>query len=184
MEWKVIPNTNGKYEASEDGDIRNSETKRILKKQINMHGYYILTLRIIPNEQLNVRVHRLVAETFLGDSNGRIINHKDGNKLNNNIYNLEWISSGENNKHAYDIGLKTPNMDSVIKSGENHYRSTITEEIVLEILKIHDEEGLGCRKIAKRLNISHGVVNGILIGKTWKDVVKKYKNNLKITIDK
>ena len=52
-------------------------------------------------------IHKLVAEYFLENPNNYYcVNHKDGNKLNNNIENLEWCTISENTKHAYDLGLK------------------------------------------------------------------------------
>ena len=64
-----------------------------------------------------------------------------------------------------------------IKRGVNHYRASVTEEQVIKILKYHYKTGFGCRKIGKIFNVSHGVVDAILRGKTWKyvdrDIIKK-----------
>jgi predicted transcriptional regulator len=174
--WKPIKSTNGKYEASNKGEIRNARTQKVLKTFINVNGYMTLTLRPEPNKQINARVHKLVTEAFLGDANGLYVNHKDGNKLNNNISNLEYVTASVNNQHALDNGLRhTANMKEIAVRGEQHYNSRITEDIVFQILDIYYSEKIGCRKIAKRLNISHGTVDSILVGKSWKDSVKKYK---------
>ena len=161
--WKPIPSTNGKYEASSYGRIRNTKTQKVLKVQENKHGYYILTLRIIPKVQSNARVHRLVAEAFLGECpEGYVVNHKDGNKYNNNIENLEYVTSSENNYHAIRTGLRKPNTSQIGKHGEEAGAAKITEEQAIEILKEHYRTGDGYRKIGKRLGISRGIVQGIL----------------------
>lgn len=58
-------------------------------------------------EIFKVYVHRLVAEAFLSDRD-ETVNHIDGNKLNNTLVNLEWVSYSENNSHAFKLGLKFP----------------------------------------------------------------------------
>lgn len=97
------------YEASSDGRIRNRITGRILKPGVNPNGYFIV---VIPDEN-NIRrtrlVHRLVAETFYDHTDpSLIINHIDGDKRNNHLYNLEFCTYSENNLHAYKSGLKKP----------------------------------------------------------------------------
>ena len=95
-----------KYEVSNEGNIRNKKTGRILKQQIGTHGYNVLTLRKnkVP---VTARVHRIVADSFYdGDHDELDVNHIDGNKLNNHISNLEFCTRKENIRHAFDTGLK------------------------------------------------------------------------------
>ena len=161
--WKIIPSTNGKYEASNYGRIRNAKNLKVLKVQDNIHGYYNLVLHVIPTIPLNARVHRLVAEAFLGECpEGYVVNHKDGNKHNNNIENLEYVTPSENNLHALRNGLRKPNTSQIGKHGEEAGASKISEEQAIEILKERYRTGDGCRKISKRLGISRGIVQGIL----------------------
>lgn len=170
--WNPIPSLNGKYEASRQGEIRNSQTKKVLKQQINLFGYYILTVRPEPNKTINIRVHQVVAEAFLGKRpKGYVVNHIDGNKQNNYVDNLEYVTPRENNIHALRKGLRKPaNMKNFSPKGESHYRASINEEIVKEILRLHKEEHLGERRIAKRLNISVGVVGNIVRNRSWKHI--------------
>jgi hypothetical protein len=82
------------------------KTLKILKPRSN--GRYLIVSYYIQNTKLNRNkyVHRLVAETFLENpENLTDVNHKDGNKLNNHVLNLEWVSRKENMKHARDTGL-------------------------------------------------------------------------------
>ena len=111
MEWKTITEANN-YEVSNQGDIRNKTTHKILKGRINKSGYYQVSIKINNiNKFCNRYIHRLVAQYFIpNNENKREVNHKDGNKLNNNSDNLEWVSSSENQKHRHLIGItKTSN---------------------------------------------------------------------------
>lgn len=80
--------------------------ERILKARAGSHGYLYVNL-CSGDCKKTACIHRLVAEAYLPNlENKKCVNHKDGNKLNNFLSNLEWASHSENNKHAYDNGLK------------------------------------------------------------------------------
>ena len=93
-----------KYLVDSDGYIISKRDKRPMKPSISSHGYYITTV-IIDGKRKSIPIHSAVAKTFLGDriSEGLVINHIDGNKLNNRLENLEWVTSSENARHAIDI---------------------------------------------------------------------------------
>ena len=84
------------YEITKDGQVRNSKTHKILSQCLGSKGYY----------QINIggkcrRLHVLLAQTFIENPlNLETVNHKDGNKINNNLSNLEWLSRADNCKHA------------------------------------------------------------------------------------
>lgn len=91
--WKTLPSCN-KYEISDKGQVRNAKNKRILKPSKEQYH------RVKVNEKKQC-VHRLVAETFIGNiPEGYVVNHIDGDKHNNNVKNLEIITYKENVKHA------------------------------------------------------------------------------------
>lgn len=98
MTWKIIP-TYPKYEASINGEIRNTKTKRTMKKTL-INGYYRIAIK-----NKTKLVHRLVAEAYLEKKEFNIVHHKDNNKLNNHIDNLEWTTQSYNVKKAYEDGL-------------------------------------------------------------------------------
>ena len=78
-------------------------------------------------------VHRLVANAFIPNpENKRCINHKDGNKKNNNINNLEWVSYSENMKHAYRTGLAIPPQTWLGKFGKSHPMSKPINQYTLQ----------------------------------------------------
>jgi len=90
------------YLIDENGKIYNVKTKKYLKGSIGENGY--LYYRLSKNGKKKMYyAHRLVAEAFIPNSNNLpVVNHKDGNKLNNNVNNLEWVSYSENTKHWKD----------------------------------------------------------------------------------
>lgn len=107
------------YYITENGRLHNKKTNRWYKGS-DSGGYLKYDLRW-GNKKYAKFAHRLVAEYFLENlENLPVVNHKDGNKKNNNYTNLEWVSVAENNQHAYKIGLKekTNSLSSRIKIDE------------------------------------------------------------------
>jgi len=103
--WKDIIGYEGYYQVSSDGQVKNTRTNKILNGDINNIGYK----RVILYTPIKKRffIHRLVATHFCdGYRDELIVNHKDGNKLNNNANNLEWITKSENDLHAFKLGLR------------------------------------------------------------------------------
>lgn len=101
MIWKTV-NECDLYEISNTGLVRRIESKRILKGCITS-GYRSVKFTFPNGKQQRFYVHRLVAKHFLMDSwkEGLVVNHKDGDKLNNNVSNLEWVSQRDNTLHYY-----------------------------------------------------------------------------------
>lgn len=94
--WKIIPVDNN-YEASNDGQIREILTKKIISQWLDKDGYLLVTL----SNKL-YRVHRLIALTFISNPNNLpVVNHKNFNKSDNHVANLEWVSYSENSKHSF-----------------------------------------------------------------------------------
>ena len=93
------------YYIYDNGDVLNISTNKILKGSIGENGYKYYRLSKDNNKTM-FYAHRLVAEHFLENPNLLpIVNHKNGNKLNNQLSNLEWVSYSENTKHAHDNNL-------------------------------------------------------------------------------
>lgn len=132
--WKDIKGYEGSYQASNLGNIKSLErmvqgkigmricNERILKILIGKRGYYTVNLGNGTGRCAIKTVHRLVAIAFIPNPENRpCVNHIDGNKLNNNINNIEWCTYSENNIHAFNTGLKIPTWEGI--SGKDHCRS-------------------------------------------------------------
>lgn len=112
--WKSIEEYEGLYVISDLGGVLSCERygsdgrllqERKLKGGCYPNGYEYVCLRK-HGKNRNFMIHRLVAEAFVPNNDGLpCINHKDGNKHNNDIKNLEWCTHSQNRKHAYDTGL-------------------------------------------------------------------------------
>ena len=90
---------------SEHGEVRNYTTKRIIKGCEKKNGYVEYCLQYQGKRKYKL-IHRMVAELYIPNyDNLPQVNHKDGNKLNNNVENLEWVTSKTNNIHAWENKL-------------------------------------------------------------------------------
>lgn len=114
-EWKDIQGYEGLYQISNDGDVKSCDKivicsdgcKRFIKSKLlksfkQNSGYYFVDLTKNHNTK-NFLIHRLVATAFINNPlKYKEVNHKDGNKGNNNVNNLEWCTASYNKKHMYD----------------------------------------------------------------------------------
>ncbi len=142
MKQIVVDNIRTTYYITKDGQCFNKKTGKFLKGQITKNGYLSYQLTFPSGDKKRFYAHRLVAQAFLEKMEDKNeVNHKDGNKLNNYIDNLEWVNSSENKKHAIENGLKTfPHV----------YCFTKDKKLVAEYLTIHDA--------AKAVGISWGLI--------------------------
>ena len=93
------------YLINEDGEVYNQNTKKILKGSIDENGYKYYRLSSNGRKKM-FYCHRLVATAFIENPNELpVVNHIDGNKLNNNVKNLEWVTYSENTQHWKDNNI-------------------------------------------------------------------------------
>ena len=119
--WKQIKGGYEEYQVSNFGQIKSLKNKneKILHLYKDRQGY--MNVRLCKDGTVKkFKVHRLVTMAFIENLNGfPEINHKDGNKENNFVENLEWVTRSQNIKHAFDTGLKPRNSTGY---GENNGR--------------------------------------------------------------
>ena len=166
------------YEISTYGFVRNKYTNKQLSICKSEKGYSMVSLMTNNNKQKTFKLHRLVAKTFIPSpiNNGSeklTVNHKDGNKDDNSIYNLEWITFSKNIKHSYDEGLNTPRRGTL--NGHSKYDDNVIEYICQMI-----ENGDKTQDIKKSvkdkfsIDITRYLVFDIKHKKTWKHISDKY----------
>lgn len=118
------------YVVFENGDIYSNYCNRLLKPDITKHGYKQVTLYIDGNP-FRIKVHKLVAKLWLGEpsEDNPIINHKDGNKLNNHYSNLEYTTYYGNNKHARDNNLNNISLSNSKRWKDETFRKRTAKHI-------------------------------------------------------
>lgn len=141
------------YEVTKSGKVINKHTGREVKPQKNGKGYY----RVGIGKKL-LFVHRLVAEKYVPNpENKPQVNHKDGDKTNNNAENLEWVTNQENRNHAMKHGL--------CFTGEKCPWSKLTAEQV-SFIRLHTE--INSKEMALTFGISDSHVRQIRRNESWK----------------
>lgn len=162
--WKDIPNYENHYQVSNTGKIRSIKKDKplIMKSRKNNSGY--LLIGIFKNGMREVLLlHRLIAMTFLKNPYfKKTVNHKDGNKLNNNLSNLEWNTLKENIQHASKNGMMKGNRTP----GSTRPYTKLNWQNVKEIrdlISIYN-----CRQIAELYGVSKSNIEFIINKHTWK----------------
>jgi hypothetical protein len=111
-------------------------------------------------------VHRMVAETFIPNPDNKpYVNHIDGNKHNNAVSNLEWVTASENSFHAVEAGLSPV--------GEQKTLAKLTDADVVEIHNLQKSGIMLDRDIAIKFNVTSGVITAIRQNKTWKHIKRE-----------
>jgi len=148
------------YYVTEDGKIwRNGKQRKL---NINPFGYYYVHLSIYGKSK-TMRIHRLVAETYiLNPMNYPVINHKDGNKLNNNVSNLEWCTVKENTNHAINFLGNS-------RTGEHNPNAKLNKQDVDWIRKnyVPRDKKLGRSSICEKYNLSKAQFRRIIKNLSW-----------------
>lgn len=155
------------YYVSNLGEIKNARTGKIRKKNIMKTGYYFVSISLGKRgKYMLIKVHRAVAETFIENPNNYpFINHIDGNKLNNNVNNLEFCTPKYNSQHARRLGLASSKsiQKRIIDTTNN-----IIFESVTDAGNYYANKHKTGNPEAARLNISNALNhNGTAYGIKW-----------------
>jgi len=150
------------YFITEMGVAINKKTCRVIKTHVSAHGYLDLTVSIFGKRGI-YSMHRLVALRFLPLVKGKPeVNHIDGNKRNNFLGNLEWVTHKENMRHAFESGF--------IHKGEKCSKSKLTEEQVNFIINNPEIKPI---ELSKKYNTCLSNISAIRTNKSWKHIPRQ-----------
>lgn len=151
----------GEYEIDPEGYVISHRGKTLKKMTINYSGNY----GRVTMYGKTMAVHRLVAENYVPNPlQLPEVNHKDGNKLNNHVDNLEWMSHYNNMRHGYDTGL-------INNKGENHGANKLNKNDVINIRKKYSTGNFTQRGLANEYGVSRRNVGMIITNETWRHIV-------------
>lgn len=161
---KQFPN----YGITEQGEIFNLQREKALKPYVMLStGYRAVTLRKTNGKRSPILLHRLIAMTFIENpDNLPQVNHIDGDKLNNNLDNLEWVTNAANQQHAYDTGL-TP-------KGDKRYNNVNPVESIHHVCQLLEENILTDKEVSDTTGVSRSSVEQIRKKRQWKDISSQY----------
>ena len=150
----------GKSYIDKLGRCQNRKPRKI-KSRIGTIGYLCVDLNF-DGVWKQKYIHRLIAETFIPNpENKPTVNHKDGNKLNNNISNLEWNTYSENNQHAIDNDLRKSPWTNI--TGINHPQSKPVIQLNKKSIIIN--EFISAREAQQKTGISYKHISCCCLGK-------------------
>ena len=153
------------YKVTKDGQVIGKRGKP-MKGHIDRCGYREVILSYYPKFQKQVLVHRLILSTFAPVENMELydVNHKNGNKLDNRLENLEWCTRSENVKHAYINGLEQK------VCGEKHHAHKLTYDIV-DYIRKHYKKGsrtFGATALGRMFGVDKSTIEAVVKGETWR----------------
>ena len=167
-EWKDIQYG---YKISNQGRVKNPQGK-ILGGSTHKDSYRFVTIK-----GKQIPIHRIVAENFIENKyNKPFVNHKDGNKMNNSVDNLEWVTQQENIQHSYKNKLQP----SVVKT----YKGKFTDEQRQQIKDEYNNTDISRRQLALKYNVSHTCICDIINDKyKYADKVNTYEEVARPLVD-
>lgn len=169
MKWKNVIDYEDNYIVNELGQIktiatnfRNVKPGKILTPTICKNGYRVI--RLSKNKISRAfYVHRIVARAFLGECPTKHeVNHKDGNRSNNKLSNLEYMTRSENNYHAYHVLGRKP----APTYGVKHHAAKLNPRKAERIRKLHSK-GFTFASLGRLFGVHWASIRSIIHGETW-----------------
>lgn len=167
IEWEPITGYEGYYEVSNLGDIKRIVTYkgkpilRILKPQDDGSGY--MKVRLYKQGKSKFfRVHRVVMRAFIGECpENNEVNHKDGDRANNSLDNLEYMTKSENNMHMYRVlGYKRRFIN----------RKHLTKSQVIQIRELYATNEYSQVDLAEKFGMNRNTISNIVRRISWKHI--------------
>lgn len=162
---------NNGYKISNYGKVTKKNSDKLQKMSLNKCGYVMCNVVFNDGFKCSV-VHRVIAYAFLRDTykKGLEVNHIDGNKENNRVDNLEWVTKSENQKHEVTVLQQ--------RNGSNCYHSTLDDAKAIEIYNMAKTRLYSVKDIAKIFDVQPSAVSKVINGWSWRHLGLK-KLNLK-----
>jgi len=167
--WKDVVGYEGIYQVSDLGRVKSlhpgkRRCGRILKQATKSNGYLQVTLSRHGQAKATL-VHRLVLEAHIGPapSPKHEGNHKNGDKTDNGVENLEWVTCSENHQHAFDVLGRKPTK----LRGEACGGSRLTRKKVRRIRKLHGTGDHSLRELGRMFGVRHTTIRNIVYRKSW-----------------
>lgn len=146
----------------ENGDLFSAKSNKILKPTVGSGGYLEYSTKV-GDRKRKLYQHRLLAMAYIPNPNNyRVVNHKDGNKLNNKIDNLEWCTDKQNSDHAWDNNL-------INNRGSKMTNARWTDDQV-RLLRAYHKQGYTLTQLCKANNFPKPTMSNMLSYKTYRDV--------------
>ena len=181
MSWTPIPNSDN-YEVNRAGEVRRlpvtqrvtmkdgtvrfrPKAGRVLKPRKHNQGYRFVSITMLDGTTKQRTIHSLVMETFVGPRpNGLWINHKNGDKTDNRLENLEYCTASDNQRHAVATGLapKPP----LRRGTDNDHKCKLTEDQVRQI-RADYTNGAGIARMARQYAVGESTIRHIVQRTSW-----------------
>ena len=162
------------YYLDENGNLYSCKrgwNKKKLSPSIDYRagGYYRLKIIMDSGDKVSMFIHRLVALTYLPNpENKEEVNHIDGNKLNNKLSNLEWVTKKENMLHAHKLKLRD-------NTGEGNPRKILSEQEAIDIYNKCYEGARVC-DLAEEYDVSRPTISDIKAKRNWQHILQELPN--------
>jgi hypothetical protein len=146
------------------GQGRHYPIGHVVKGRILINGYAMVGLISDKGKRFHLRRCRMVLNAFIGADPSLQANHKNGNKCDDRLDNLEWVTAQQNCLHAYKVlGIQKP-------KGSKHHNSKLTETKVREA-QSHRDNGKSHYWIARQFKVSRPTITAALSGRNWKHMM-------------
>lgn len=167
--WRELEVRGIKYLISNYGRIIGARGK-ILKTRTDEYGYETVTVGITKFRSREA-VHRLVARAFIPKPNEVDcfeVNHKDFNRKNNRVENLEWVTHKDNIKYSYENNSEA---QYLARDGVKNGRATFSDDDILEIRRLYNDAHISIAEISRIFNSKHSTIGNIVHNQTWKHLL-------------
>jgi hypothetical protein len=165
------------YLATLDGRVFSLKSMKFIKPLLINSGYFLIRLRNNFKEK-SFLLHRVIASTYIENvDNKEQVNHIDGNKINNCVLNLQWNTSCENMKHAYDnnlIKLSDKKIKACSENGKTKGRYNLVDKSKLVLDEINGIYYNSLTEVARIIGVSHRTLSDKLTGKIKNNTNFKY----------